>query len=110
MADPGETRRLLLSGRAIAGLEGCLGGLSPEFRSVVLLVDLQGMDYTEAAQVIGAPLGTVKSRLARARLRLRECLQDVWELLPARFRLGERVTNEHADPAPRPGKPVRLPG
>jgi RNA polymerase sigma-70 factor (ECF subfamily) len=51
------------------------------------LVDVQGMDYDEAAQVIRKPLGTVKSRLARARLRLRDCLQGFGELLPAIFRL-----------------------
>jgi RNA polymerase sigma-70 factor, ECF subfamily len=90
MADPGETPEAFAERSELSrALNGCLGGLSEEFRTVVVLVDLQGMDYTEAAQVIGAPLGTVKSRLARARLRLRECLQEVWELLPAAFRLGD---------------------
>jgi len=37
--------------------------------------------------VLGKPLGTVKSRLARARLRLRDCLQGFMELLPAIYRL-----------------------
>ena len=54
---------------------------------MVLLVDVQGMDYAEVSQTMGKPLGTVKSRLARARLRLRDCLQGFWELLPASFRL-----------------------
>jgi RNA polymerase sigma-70 factor (ECF subfamily) len=45
------------------------------------------MDYAEVAAAVHTPLGTIKSRLARARLRLRECLQDFWELLPAAFRL-----------------------
>jgi RNA polymerase sigma-70 factor (ECF subfamily) len=45
------------------------------------------MDYSEVSSVIHKPLGTIKSRLARARLRLRECLQAFWELLPASFRL-----------------------
>jgi RNA polymerase sigma-70 factor (ECF subfamily) len=49
------------------------------------------MDYTEAAQVIGKPIGTVKSRLARARIRLRDCLQGFWELLPAAMRLVNEV-------------------
>ena len=49
--------------------------------------DIQGMDYQEASRVVGKPLGTVKSRLARARGRLRDCLQGYWELLPASFRL-----------------------
>jgi RNA polymerase sigma-70 factor (ECF subfamily) len=72
-----------------AAIQNCLNGLPDEFRLVAVLVDIQGLDYQEASQVIGKPLGTVKSRLARARLRLRDCLQGVWELLPAVFRLGE---------------------
>lgn len=67
----------------------CLDDLPLEFRTVVALVDLQGLDYLEAAQAIHKPVGTVKSRLARARQRLRECLQGAWELLPAAFRLEE---------------------
>lgn len=43
-------------------------------RAVVVLVDLNGLDYLEAAQILGVPLGTVKSRLARARLQLRHLL------------------------------------
>ena len=66
-----------------------LSDLPEDFRAVVILVDVQGLDYSEASQAIGKPLGTVKSRLARARLRLRDCLQGVWELLPAAFRLVE---------------------
>jgi RNA polymerase sigma-70 factor (ECF subfamily) len=55
----------------------------------VVYIDIQGMDYVEAAQAIGKPLGTLKSRLARARMRLQECLQGFRELLPAPFRLVE---------------------
>ncbi len=65
----------------------CLERLPDEFRAAVVLVDVQGLDYSEAAEVLGKPVGTVKSRLARARLRLRDCLHAVWELLPAQFRL-----------------------
>ena len=68
-------------------IQRCLDNLPVEFRAVVVLVDIQGMDYGEAAEVVGKPVGTVKSRLARARMRLRDCLQGVWELLPAKFRL-----------------------
>ncbi len=66
----------------------CLEGLPDDFRVVVVMVDVQGFDYQEASQAIGKPLGTIKSRLARARLKLRDCLQSVWELLPGEFRLG----------------------
>lgn len=68
-------------------IQHCLDALPTEFRSVVVLADIQGMDYTEVAAAAQVPLGTIKSRLARARLRLRECLRSFEELLPASFRL-----------------------
>jgi RNA polymerase sigma-70 factor (ECF subfamily) len=68
-------------------IQHCLEALPGDFRTVVVLADIQGMDYAEVAAAVHTPLGTIKSRLARARLRLRECLQDFWELLPAAFRL-----------------------
>lgn len=55
-------------------LQRCIQGLPVEFRVIVVLVDVQGYDYREASQVVGKPVGTVKSRLSRARLRLRNCL------------------------------------
>ncbi|NOY99227.1 MAG: sigma-70 family RNA polymerase sigma factor [Chloroflexi bacterium] len=70
-------------------IQDCIQALPPEFRAVVVLTDVQGLDYKEAAAALRKPLGTIKSRLARARLRLRECLQASWELLPAAFRLEE---------------------
>jgi RNA polymerase sigma-70 factor (ECF subfamily) len=72
-------------------IQKCIDQLPAEFKAVVALVDVQGLDYTEVAQVIGKPLGTVKSRLARARGRLRDCLRDFWELLPSAFRLESEV-------------------
>ncbi|MBK5108788.1 MAG: sigma-70 family RNA polymerase sigma factor [Anaerolineales bacterium] len=68
-------------------IQACLDQLSEDFRVVVVLVDVQGLDYLEASEVIGKPLGTIKSRLARARNRMRECLQGFWELLPHSMRL-----------------------
>jgi RNA polymerase sigma-70 factor (ECF subfamily) len=70
-------------------IQHCLDGLPTEFRAVVVMADIQGLDYTEVALAVHVPLGTIKSRLARARLRLRECLQGFWELLPSAFRLQE---------------------
>lgn len=72
-------------------IQHCIQDLPDEFRAVVVMVDVQGFDYAEVSQAIGKPLGTIKSRLARARLRLRDCLSGFWELLPAHFRLGEEV-------------------
>jgi RNA polymerase sigma-70 factor (ECF subfamily) len=70
-------------------IQHCLDNLPLEFKTVVVMADIQGMDYTEVAVSIRVPLGTIKSRLARARLRLRECLQGFVELLPASYRLEE---------------------
>lgn len=68
-------------------IEDCLRALPLPFRTVAVLVDVQGYDYREASKVIGKPVGTVKSRLARARGRLRDCLAAKGELLPADLRL-----------------------
>ena len=70
-------------------IQHCLEALPTEFRSVVVLADIQGMDYSEVATASRVPLGTIKSRLARARLRLRECLRGFEELLPSVYRLEE---------------------
>ncbi len=48
-----------------------LNELSAERRNILILIDLHGMDYVEAAQILNIPLGTVKSRLARARLEMK---------------------------------------
>jgi len=74
-----------------AAIAQCFDELPPEFKAVAVLVDIQGFDYKEAARVISKPVGTVKSRLARARGRLRECLNRRGELLPSRFRLDDET-------------------
>ena len=68
-------------------IQACLEGLPEEFKAVAVMIDVEGMDYQEVSVAIGKPLGTVKSRVARARLKLRECLQGFRELLPSQFRL-----------------------
>ncbi|GAA0207270.1 RNA polymerase sigma factor [Cytobacillus oceanisediminis] len=52
-------------------LERALDTLDPRFRSVVLLVDVDDLTYAETAEALGIPVGTVMSRLSRARARLR---------------------------------------
>jgi len=74
-------------------IERCLEGLPDDFRVVAVLVDIQGYDYQEAARVVAKPIGTVKSRLARARAQLRDCLQLTAELLPTRYRLEGGMKN-----------------
>jgi RNA polymerase sigma-70 factor (ECF subfamily) len=57
-------------------LERALTALPEDQRMVVLLVDVQGLDYHEVAEALGIALGTVKSRLSRARARIRQGLAD----------------------------------
>jgi len=52
-------------------LQGALEKLPDEFREIIVLHDLEGLAYKEIATVVGIPIGTVMSRLARARGRLR---------------------------------------
>ena len=59
-------------------------------RVVLVLSDVQGMDYQEIAEVTDVSLGTVKSRLARARAKLRDYLRANGELLPSQYRLDHR--------------------
>ena len=70
-------------------LQECISGLSTDQRMVLVLSDVEGMSYQEVADSVGAELGTVKSRLSRARLAMRRCLQSVQELLPGEYRLTE---------------------
>jgi RNA polymerase sigma-70 factor (ECF subfamily) len=93
LADPGEGPQELAERVELSdAIQRCLNQLEDEFRAAVVLVDVQGLDYSEAAQVLKRPLGTVKSRLARARYRLQSCLQGFAELLPDRFRLNTEET------------------
>lgn len=58
------------AGRALedaAALEEALACLPGDFRAVVLLVDVEGLTYAEASEALGCPVGTVRSRLSRAR-------------------------------------------
>jgi RNA polymerase sigma-70 factor, ECF subfamily len=90
LADPGLSPEDRLSQEELEhAIQHCLENLPAEFRAVVVLADIQGLDYSEVSVAVKKPLGTIKSRLARARLRLRECLQSFRELLPAAFRLEE---------------------
>ena len=81
-------------------LERSLTALPEDQRMVVLMVDVQGLDYHEVAEVMGIALGTVKSRLSRARAKIRQSLADdgpARELFERYLRLedihdGERAT------------------
>lgn len=59
-------------------LERALAALSPEHREILLMHEMQGLSYEELTATLGCRLGTVKSRLARAREALRGLLEGVW--------------------------------
>lgn len=87
LEDPAEKPEDSLQRRELSeAIQTCLDRLDYEFRTVVVLVDIQGMDYASAADITDRPLGTVKSRLARARTSLKDCLQGFKELLPQGLR------------------------
>jgi RNA polymerase sigma-70 factor (ECF subfamily) len=67
-------------------IQAALMRLPTDQRATVVLCDVQGLSYEETAAVLRISLGTVKSRLSRARARLRGFLLEQEELLPSRFR------------------------
>jgi RNA polymerase sigma-70 factor (ECF subfamily) len=70
-----------------SALHQCIKSLVPDYRLMVILVDMEGMSYEEAAMVARVPVGTVKSRLARARMQLRKSLQTYRSLLPSVYQM-----------------------
>lgn len=82
-------------------LQAAIVTLPPDQRVVLVLSDVEGMNYQEIADTLGIPVGTVKSRLARARARLRDLLQAQRELLPRAYRL--EYEDRHAGKEPSPG-------
>ncbi len=75
--DPSEYTRpgaLLERTEDEAQLHAAMERLSDEHRNVLLMKDIEGMKYEEIAEVLGVPIGTIRSRLHRARLDLRNLL------------------------------------
>ena len=66
-------------------IQRSLDQLTPAYREVVVLVDIEGLSYEEASIAASVPVGTVKSRLARARLQMRSSLLGCGELLPMQY-------------------------
>ena len=66
------------AGELRGALAHALAGLSPDHREVLLLREVGELEYDEVAAALGCALGTVKSRIARARAALRLALEEVW--------------------------------
>jgi RNA polymerase sigma-70 factor (ECF subfamily) len=73
-ADPFDPEKLLLQSESAQLLKQALEDLPLEFREVLILRELEGLSYKEIAVIAGIPPGTVMSRLARARRRLKQGL------------------------------------
>ncbi len=71
-------------------IQVCLEALPLDQRTAAVLRDVQDYEYAEIAAILGVSLGTVKSRLSRARDRLRDCLRAAGELLPDGYRLNQK--------------------
>ena len=71
----------------LQAIEQCLQNLPDDQRVTAVLCDVEGYDYSEIARITDVSLGTVKSRMSRARGKLRDCLQGFKELLPMNYRL-----------------------
>ena len=69
-----DPQRILLNKELGKQLEEALCRLPEKLRTALLLYDLEGLSYDEIAQIVGTPLGTVKSRIYHARLQMREAL------------------------------------
>ena len=66
----------LLRSAAKESLSRALDGLALEYREVIVLRELQGLSYKEISEVAGVPVGTVMSRLSRARTRLQQAVRE----------------------------------
>jgi RNA polymerase sigma factor (sigma-70 family) len=88
IADRGESPEGVTLQRELRrAIQACINALNPEQRLILVLSDIEELSYEEIAEQTGTQLGTVKSRLSRARAGVRDCLQAAKELLPDAFRL-----------------------
>ena len=74
LADPRETDASAIQRSERAALARALDALPDEFREVIVLREIQELSYKEISDVVGVPIGTVMSRLARGRKRLASAL------------------------------------
>ena len=82
--DPGESpaERVLREERAVA-VYTALETLPPDYRSILVLREMEGCRYERIAEILELPMGTVRSRLHRARVQLSEQLKEIHQASPA---------------------------
>jgi RNA polymerase sigma-70 factor (ECF subfamily) len=87
LRDPGPSLETCFDNSELAdALQECLKSLPFAARAVLALVDVDGLSYEEAAHALHIPVGTVKSRLARARASMRFALNNFMDVLPSDYR------------------------
>lgn len=79
VSDAYNPETLFMKSVETAAVHRALEMLPVEFREVIVLREMEGLSYKEIAEVAGIPVGTVMSRLARARRRLQTCLSESCE-------------------------------
>lgn len=91
LTDPSESPDQYTGRMELGGLiENGIRSLPPEQRTVIVLRDIHGYTYQEIADITEEAMGTVKSRLSRARAGVRDYLKHHSELLPAPYRHRDR--------------------
>ena len=78
--------QMALRGELRDHIQRAILSLPEDQRAILVMVDVQGLSYAEAAEAAGISIGTIKSRMSRARSRVRDSLMEHRELLPAQFR------------------------
>ncbi len=80
VGDPSETPLEELEARELGtAIEAAIGRLRPEYRSCIVLRHVEGRSYEDVAEILGLPLGTVKTYIHRARAELRSSLAPIRE-------------------------------
>jgi RNA polymerase sigma factor (sigma-70 family) len=88
LPDASETPEQVAQRRELnQAIQQCIDRLPTDHRLVLVLSDIEELNYQEIAEAVGTNVGTVKSRLSRARSAVRACLRGVEELLPSAYRL-----------------------
>jgi RNA polymerase sigma-70 factor (ECF subfamily) len=90
LQDTAERPEAYVLRKELAGaIQSAIELLPADQRTALVLADIEGLDYEEIAEVTNSALGTVKSRLSRARAKMRDMLLAQKELLPAQYRLND---------------------
>jgi RNA polymerase sigma-70 factor (ECF subfamily) len=90
LLDPAERPDAYVLRQELASvIQSAIELLPPDQRTALVLADIEGLDYEEIAEATNSALGTVKSRLSRARAKMRDMLMAQKELLPAQYRLND---------------------